>query len=137
MDELDIKIVKAISENSKLSIRDLAKLCGVSPGTIHNRLMEMEKSKGIISYTARINYRKFNMEDAIIGFDITPETYIKTVEEIKKLNFVVQLYTTTGDHGAIAYIICNENETSQCVRALEKIQGVRNVYPSLIQNILK
>jgi len=83
VDEIDKKIIKYLSNNSKLSIRDLAKLCDVSPGTVRNRLIDMDKNKLIIGYNTRFQVKQLGFDKAIVGLDIMPEHYTETLEKLK------------------------------------------------------
>ncbi len=138
-DELDLKITKYLIDDAKLSIRDLAKLCNVSPGTVRNRLIVMEKNKEIIGYVTRFNGKKLGIDEAILGLDIMPEHYIDTLEKIKSIAFVKDLFSTSGDHSAIAVIFSGlEGKTiNECISEIEKVDGVRTVYPSIVNNTIK
>jgi Lrp/AsnC family transcriptional regulator for asnA, asnC and gidA len=139
IDELDTEIVRYLVDNSKLSIRDLAKLCDVSPGTIRNHLQKMETNKEIIAYTTRFQGKMIGVGEAILGLDIMPERYTITLEKLKKLNFIKGLFSTSGDHSAIAIIISElyGKSMNDCISEIEHIDGVRNVYPSIVNNTLK
>ncbi|AAT42961.1 Lrp/AsnC family transcriptional regulator [Picrophilus oshimae] len=137
MDDLDLKIIREIRNNGKASIREIARRCSVSPGTVRNRIIEMEKEHIIIGFKARLQGKKIGMEEAILGLDVSPEHYFETLESIKNLNFISEVYSTSGDHSAIAIIECNENEMNKCISQILKINGVRNVYPSLVNTVIK
>ena len=139
VDKLDTEIARYLIDNSKLSIRDLAKLCNVSPGTIRNHLQKMETDKQIIAYTTRLQGKRLGLEEAILGLDIMPEHYTKTLEELRKLNFIKSLFSTSGDHSAIAIVISKlyGKSLNECIAEIEATDGVRNVYPSIVNSTLK
>jgi len=137
MDDLDLKIVKVLSENCKISFRELAKMLNVSAGTVRNRLIFLEKEGIIVGCNGRFNYKKLGLSEIIVGFDIFPEQYVNTLQRIKELDFVKELYSTSGDHSAIAVVICNENEIYDYIRKMEKIEGVRKVYPAIVNSVIK
>ncbi len=139
VDRLDMEIARYLLDNSKLSIRDLGKLCGVSPGTIRNRLQKMENDKEIIAYTTRFQVKKLGIDEAILGLDIMPEQYTKTLETLKDFIFVKSLFSTSGDHSAIAIIVSGlyGMDLNQCILEIENTSGVRNVYPSIVNSTLK
>ena len=87
VDKLDTEIARYLIDNSKLSIRDLAKLCNVSPGTIRNHLQKMETDKQIIAYTTRLQGKRLGLEEAILGLDIMPEHYTRTLEELRNQSY--------------------------------------------------
>jgi len=139
VDKLDTEIARYLIDNSKLSIRDLAKLCNVSPGTIRNHLQKMETDKQIIAYTTRLQGKRLGLEEAILGLDILPEHYTKTLEELRKLTFIKSLFSTSGDHSAIAIVISKlyGKSLNECIAEIEATEGVRNVYPSIVNSTLK
>ena len=139
VDKLDTEIARYLIDNSKLSIRDLAKLCNVSPGTIRNHLQKMETDKQIIAYTTRLQGKRLGLEEAILGLDIMPEHYTKTLEELRKLTFIKSLFSTSGDHSAIAIVISKlyGKSLNECIAEIEATEGVRNVYPSIVNSTLK
>ncbi|MGE9811300.1 Lrp/AsnC family transcriptional regulator [Ferroplasma acidiphilum] len=139
VDKLDTEIARYLIDNSKLSIRDLAKLCNVSPGTIRNHLQKMETNKQIIAYTTRLQGKRLGLEEAILGLDIMPEHYTKTLEELRKLTFIKSLFSTSGDHSAIAIVISKlyGKSLNECIAEIEATEGVRNVYPSIVNSTLK
>lgn len=139
VDKLDTEIARYLIDNSKLSIRDLAKLCNVSPGTIRNHLQKMETDKQIIAYTTRLQGKRLGLEEAILGLDIMPEHYTKTLEELRKLTFIKSLFSTSGDHSAIAIVISKlyGKSMNECIAEIEATEGVRNVYPSIVNSTLK
>ena len=139
VDKLDTEIARYLIDNSKLSIRNLAKLCNVSPGTIRNHLQKMETDKQIIAYTTRLQGKRLGLEEAILGLDIMPEHYTKTLEELRKLTFIKSLFSTSGDHSAIAIVISKlyGKSLNECIAEIEATEGVRNVYPSIVNSTLK
>ncbi|ARD85541.1 Lrp/AsnC family transcriptional regulator [Ferroplasma acidiphilum] len=139
VDKLDTEIARYLIDNSKLSIRDLAKLCNVSPGTIRNHLQKMETDKQIIAYTTRLQGKRLGLEEAILGLDIMPEHYTRTLEELRKLTFIKSLFSTSGDHSAIAIVISKlyGKSMNECIAEIEATEGVRNVYPSIVNSTLK
>ena len=104
VDKLDTEIARYLIDNSKLSIRDLAKLCNVSPGTIRNHLQKMETDKQIIAYTTRLQGKRLGLEEAILGLDIMPEHYTRTLEELRKLTFSSEC-RKMADRMALAAIV--------------------------------
>ena len=139
VDKLDTEIARYLIDNSKLSIRDLAKLCNVSPGTIRNHLQKMETDRQIIAYTTRLQGKRLGLEEAILGLDIMPEHYTRTLEELRKLTFIKSLFSTSGDHSAIAIVISKlyGKSLNECIAEIEATEGVRNVYPSIVNSTLK
>uniref|UniRef100_UPI00307DE324 Lrp/AsnC family transcriptional regulator n=1 Tax=Ferroplasma sp. TaxID=2591003 RepID=UPI00307DE324 len=102
-------------------------------------LQKMETNKEIIAYITRFQGKKLGMEEAILGLDIMPEQYTRTLEKLRELNFIKSLFSTSGDHSAIAIIISElyGKSMNECISEIEHTDGVRNVYPSIVNSTLK
>jgi DNA-binding Lrp family transcriptional regulator len=70
LDETDRKILNTIVENSKLSLREIAKKADISVATAMHRIKHMEKEKIIKKYTTKLDYEK-------IGYDVEVAVEIK------------------------------------------------------------
>ena len=68
-----------------------------------------------------------------------PEHYTKTLEELRKLTFIKSLFSTSVDHSAIAIVISQlyGKSLNECIAEIEATEGVRNVYPSIVNSTLK
>ena len=136
-DKIDLKIISILEKDGRTSIRDIAKECGVSAGTARNRLINLKKQGTIVGYKVRVRPSVFDYEDALIGFDIAPESFVRALEEIRLKGFIKELYRTAGDHVAIARIEVDKGSAAKRIEELESIKGVRKVYPAFIQEIVK
>ncbi len=97
----------------------------------------MEREGIIVKCRGKFNYKKLGLSEVIVGLDISPEQYVNTLQKIKEVDYVKELYSTSGDHSAIAIIICGENEVYEYIRRMERIEGVRKVYPAIVNSVIK
>jgi DNA-binding Lrp family transcriptional regulator len=134
---LDKRIVEKLLSDSEVPVEMLASEYGVSQGTIRNRIAQLSESKIIIGYKARARLNRLGMSEVIVGLDIEPEHYMKAMDSIKALDFVKELYRASGDHAAIAVIAADSDEVEKAVGSIMSIAGVRKVYPSFIQEVIK
>ncbi|MEM0154284.1 MAG: hypothetical protein QW814_00400, partial [Methanothrix sp.] len=63
--------------------------------------------------------------------------YMKAMNSIKELQFVKELYRSSGDHSAIAIIASDSDSIDSEIERMMSINGVRKVYPSYIQETVK
>lgn len=136
MDEIDLKIVRLLLNNARLSLQEIAEAAGVSKATVRNRLKALEE-RVIRGYRARVDFSILSMDDVILGLDIMPEKYLDAVEKISGLDFVLELYLTSGDHVAVARVISDRSEIQEKMTIISSIDGVRKIYPAFIQKIVK
>jgi len=137
MNKNDIAIIEKLSFMNRMSIAAIAKESGVSRGTVRNRINAMARQGVLIGYKARLRYYLLNMSEAIVGFDIAPESYIAAIDALKKQESVKELYTTSGDHTAIAVVVSSRVEMDRTIKRLASVEGVKNVYPAIVTEIAK
>ncbi|MCC7552837.1 Lrp/AsnC family transcriptional regulator [Candidatus Micrarchaeota archaeon] len=62
IDEMDKKIIKILSNDSRISYVELAKKLNLTPNSIKYRIKNLEKSKIILGYTISIDFKKLGYE---------------------------------------------------------------------------
>ncbi len=134
---LDKLIVERLVSNSKIPVKELAKEYGVSNGTVRNRIAQLSKSNIIMGYKARARLNRLGMCEVIVGLDIAPEHYMEAIGSIKALSTVKELYRASGDHSAIAIITTDSDGVEGIISDIAAIKGVKNVYPSFVQEVVK
>jgi Lrp/AsnC family transcriptional regulator for asnA, asnC and gidA len=101
MDELDIKILKLLRNDGRLSYREMAKTLGVATGTIQNRIQKLEKEGVILGYHAQLDYSKLGYTiTALIAMVIRredPEGVKEAEQMLTNHPNVFGLYTLTGE----------------------------------------
>lgn len=137
IDDLDTRILEEIQKNPEATLQEIANSLSISKGTVRNRIYRMKEKGLIFGFKLRVSYSQMGFEDAFIGLDISPENFISALDEIKNFSFVRELYSTTGDHVAIAYVVEDSRNIENCVKKLKEVSGVRKVYPAFVQKIIK
>lgn len=94
-------LLKAIENNAKRTVTDLAAMLGASETAIANELSEMEKERIICGYHTLINWDKTNTEKvtALIEVKVTPqrgEGFDKIAERIYLFDEVRAVYLMSG-----------------------------------------
>lgn len=126
VDDLDLKILGELMEDSRNTCRKIAKKLGVSPGTVLSRIRRMEKNGVLKKYTVSVDYEK-------LGYSVTSVTEItvskgKLVEVEKKLAVipgVCAVYDVTGDVDAI--VISKFKNPAELSKFTKKILSIPNV----------
>ena len=65
-DEHDRKMIDVLKENSRTSLREMAKIVPLSPSSIRNRLARLVDDGIIERFTIDVNYRKLGFEIQVI-----------------------------------------------------------------------
>ena len=109
-DEKDMKILRLLSENSRLSFRQLASKAGLHPNTVISRIKRMEEAGVIEKYTLKMNYRKLDyLVRAVIQVDIHGQVGA-AARKIAKLPGIREVYRTTGEYDVFATAVCRQVE---------------------------
>jgi len=97
LDETDVKILKALTLDARLSSRQIAKQCGVSIGTVLSRIKKMEQ-KGIIKgYSALLEHEKLGYELTVVSeITVSKGRLLEMENEIARLPNVCCVYDVTG-----------------------------------------
>jgi DNA-binding Lrp family transcriptional regulator len=97
IDETDVKIIKQLLSDARLSYRKIAERIGVSPPTVLSRVQKLEKNRIIKSYSAVLDHEK-------LGYDLTAMIEVtavkgKITDVEKRISIfpnVCAVYDTTG-----------------------------------------
>ena len=112
IDGIDKKILRALMEDARTPILQIARGVGISGAAIHQRLRKLEKS-GLISGS------KFIIDPKILGY--TTMAYVgiyldkavsnpEAVKQLKKIPEVIECHYTTGHWSIFIKILSKNNE---------------------------
>ncbi|MBW3012468.1 Lrp/AsnC family transcriptional regulator [Candidatus Woesearchaeota archaeon] len=139
IDDLDRKILNVMLDNSRQSLREIAKKTGVSVVTVLKRVNALEKEGVIKAYTTELNYEK-------LGYDVSVVIHLriakgKLFEVEKKIAIdphVFAVYDVTGDFDAL--VIAKFKNRRAMDMFLKKVQSypfVERTETDLILNEIK
>jgi len=128
IDGIDKKILRALMEDARTSILEIARGVGVSGAAIHQRLRKLEKS-GLLSGS------KFILNPKILGYTTMAFVGIfldkaannpDAVRQLKKIPEVLECHYTTGNWSILVKILCKDNEHLMHVlnKDIQSISGV-------------
>ena len=97
MDGTDVKILKRLLRDARMSYRKIAEEIGVSPPTVLARVDKLEKEGVIKSYSAMLDHEKLGYDlTAIIDITATKGKIVDLEKQIAKFPNVCAVYDTTG-----------------------------------------
>jgi DNA-binding Lrp family transcriptional regulator len=97
LDKTDVKILKTLLSDARLSSRQIAKQCGVSIGTVLSRVKKMEKEGIIQGYSALLDQEKLGYELTIVSeITVSKGRLLEMENEIARLPNVCCVYDVTG-----------------------------------------
>ena len=97
MDETDVKIMKALVSDARLSSRQISKKAGVSIGTVLTRIKRMEKEGVVRGYSAVVDHEKLGyMLTALVEITVSKGRLLEMENEIARMPNVCAVYDVTG-----------------------------------------
>lgn len=102
IEELELKIVRSLNQNSRKSFREIAKEIGTSAPVVINKIKRLEEQGAIKGYIPLLDpeYFGFNLI-AIVGIRISDGKLIETQEKIAEDARVFAIYDVTGEWDSI------------------------------------
>ncbi|MFX0034330.1 MAG: Lrp/AsnC family transcriptional regulator [Candidatus Hermodarchaeota archaeon] len=140
LSELDIEILKKLSEDGRISLRQLAKDLGnKSPVTIKNHVENLENKGIIVNYGAKINYEKLGYEIiAIIEVTISKGKMFEIEGKIAENPNVFGVYDITGTFDALILArFKTREELSKMIKDIHKSPYVERTNTHFVLNIIK
>jgi len=136
--DIDNEILGILKNNSRASYTEIGKMLNLSEGAIRKRVRKMIEEGIIRKFTIIIDYKKFGKVESLTGINVSPESLLRVIEEIKKIDKIDRIYITSGDHNLIVDIVASSfEELDEIHKKIESIEGVINVYPAPILEIIK
>ena len=101
LDEIDLKIIRILQEDGRMTNLELSAKIGLSPGPTLERVKKLEKSKVIEGFHARLNKKKVGLGVSVmiqVSLSRQVENVInKFINKIMKINEIVECYQITGN----------------------------------------
>jgi DNA-binding Lrp family transcriptional regulator len=121
LDETDVKILRSLVADARLSSRQVSKKSGVSIGTVLTRMRKLEKEGVVRGYSAVVNHEKLGyMLTALIEITVSKGRLLEMENEIARMSNVCAVYDVTGltDAFVIAKFKSREDLSSFAKRLL-------------------
>jgi len=135
----DLKLIQILMKNSRTPFVKIAEMLGVSETAVRKRIRKLERDGVIRKYTIEVDPKKIGFEiTALIGIDTKPEHYISTLEKLREMKEVINMYSSSGDH--MILIECwfkNSKELTNFIKTLEEIEGITKICPAIILEKIK
>jgi len=96
-DDTDVKILKTLVSDARLSSRQISKRSGVSIGTVLSRIKKMEVMGLIRGYTAVVDHEKLGyLLTALVEITVSKGRLLEMENEIARMPNVCSVYDVTG-----------------------------------------
>lgn len=139
LDETDFEIISYLQKNAKTPYKEIAKKMKVSMGTVHTRLKKLEKLKVIRGFSVDLDFEKLGYNLIVfIGLIINGKEHEKVVEDLMKIDELIELHHTTGKYHMFAKLICrNPTQLREIlINKLNSIKGIEKTETTISLGVL-
>ena len=139
MDNLDMRIIEALSKNARTPFMQIARKLKVSESTIRKRVSNLETSRVIKKYSLVVDTNKIGLGNiALVGVDVSPEKYLDVAKKLTEFEGIKFAASTTGDHMFMLEVLAkDDNELRALNEKLKGLDGVTRICPAIIKDTLK
>lgn len=139
LDEIDIRILRKLISDARLSYRNIAEQIGVSPPTVLARVEKLERNKIIKSYSALLDHEKLGYDlTAIIEVTAIKNKVVEVERVLSKYENVCAIYDITGLTDMIIVAkFRNRKELSNFVKKELSIPSVQRTNTHLVFTTVK
>jgi DNA-binding Lrp family transcriptional regulator len=139
LDETDVKILKVLAVDSRLSSRQIARQCNISIGTALSRMRKMENEGIIKGYSALLDHEKLGYELTVVSeITVSKGRLLEMENEIARLPNVCCVYDLTGMIDAILIAkFKNREELSKFTKRLLTLPYVERTNTHVVLTTIK
>ncbi len=139
LDKTDIKILKNLLVDARLSSRQMALKLGMSTVTILTRIKKMEKEKIVKGYTAIIDHEKLGYDlTAIIEIYTKKGKMVEIENELSSLENVCAVYDVTGESDTVVVAkFKNREDLSRFVKTISSKPNVDKTVTNIVLSTVK
>ena len=140
MDNIDIKIIRLLQENARVTASEIAGVINLSVPAVSERLKKLEASGVIKQYTAIIDPAYFNKTLMAIVFVTLERPRFSDIfaEFIKKQNDILECHYLAGDSDYALKVVTENTATLQeLLNRIKSVQGVQKTRTIVILSTAK
>lgn len=133
LDKTDLRILKILQENCKITNLDLSKKIGLSPAPTLERVKKLEQSGYIESYHAQVNPQAIglNVQTFVqVSLAWQKENALNNfMEKLKTIDEIVECYIITGEADFLIKIVCKDIPTYEQLlfKTLSQIEEIERL----------
>lgn len=137
--DLDVRLIEALQEDGRRSLRKLAEKLDVSPGTVSNRLSRLEERGVILGFKPVIDYRE-------LGYGLVAITKIKArgdalpriVEALARDPHLTHVYEITGEFDVLVIgRFQDETAMNREIKRMLSLPGIEGTNTSVVLSAAK
>jgi Lrp/AsnC family leucine-responsive transcriptional regulator len=133
LDRIDLRILKILQDNSKITNLDLSKKIGLSPAPTLERVKKLEQSGIIQSYHAQVNPTSIGLSVktfVLVSLAWQKENALNNfLDKVKDIQEIVECYIITGEADFLMKIVCKDIPTYEKLlfKTLSQIEEIERL----------
>ncbi len=112
LDKIDLKIIRILQDNSKITNLELSKQIGLSPAPTLERVKKLETTGIIESYHAQVNAQSIGLNVktfVLVSLAWQKENALNHfLDKIKSIEEITECYIITGEADFLIKIVCRD-----------------------------
>lgn len=139
LDELDKRILELLSDDSRLSYREIAKTLGVSHANVSSRIKKLEDNKVIRGYTAILDPESFDIYSLCIRISAKTGADLSVIgANIANLDQVYVVLRVSGDCDLLVLGMCKDRqEAIDLIEKISRVEGIEKVESHVVLETIK
>lgn len=138
---IDLRILKLLAKNARLTYKELAELLGTTRQRISRRMNRLEQSGVILKYTVIPNYDALGYIHVVLGVTVKPDVDIEEVINVLKNDENVKvIQRAIGSHNLVLHVIGPKDmkELERIISEVtKKIPGIESLDITFITETVK
>jgi len=129
-DDKDLQIIEILSNNARISLRDIKKQVNLSPSSIRNRMERLVETGVIKRYTVEIDYTKMGFDiQVVVLITARPGTSKDLYGRLSNYKQVSEVLRTAGPANFILTVCVRDiaELTRFITEDLERLDGVERI----------
>lgn len=140
MDNIDIKILSQLKQNSRISASEIGEKINMSVSAVIERIKKLENSGVIKQYTLILDSKLINKDvSAFISISLDHPKYNESfIDSVLKHDKIVECHYITGDADfLLKAVIDSTGSLEKVLNDIKSIQGVSNTRTLVVLSTVK
>lgn len=139
LDEVDLKILRDLQRDARVSFKTVAQKVGVSEATIFVRVRKMQERGVIRGFTTLIAPAAVGKPlTAIVLVRANPKTYSSVLDALSKFDDIYEIYDVTGQYYSILKIRTSGTEVlGKIMDDIGRIDGIAGTETIIVLRTVK
>lgn len=138
LDEIDRRLIALLRNDARTPSAALARILGISRGTVKNRIARLEAAGVILGFTVRLGADEAAAVRAIMAIEVRSADTRAVVVALRRLPEVARVHSTNGRWDLVAEIDAPDLATlDRTLTAIRALRSVANSETSILLAELK